>query len=188
MVSYYNEINYLNCVIIIAFNISLITNLGDLAWEDGSAIDFTNWEDNQTIVNEQFPTNDDSGEKCVSVKNYDLKWRTTRCTGYTQRNYFVCQTKKVSRTSSASLAGLSGGAKAGIVIGVLIGVTIIVGVGIFVAKRFNLSAATAHNFDNSLYSSRRGQSLGPKGSAFNVSNDLTKTENDSPFEKHTSVP
>jgi hypothetical protein len=166
----------------------LVKNLGDLAWEDGSAIDFTNWEDNQTIVIEQFPTNDDSGEKCVSVKHYDLKWRTMRCTGRTLRNYFICQTKKVSRASSASLAGLSGGAKAGIVIGVLLGVTIIVGVGIFVAKRFNSSVATPHNFDNSLYSSRRGQSSGPKDSAFNVSNDLTKTENDSPFEKHKSVP
>jgi L-cystine uptake protein TcyP (sodium:dicarboxylate symporter family) len=82
------------------------------------------------------------------------------------------------------LAGLSGGAKAGIVIGVLLGVTIIVGVGIFVAKRFNLSVSTLHSFDNSLYSSRRGQSSGPKASALNVSNDLTKTENDNPFEKH----
>ncbi len=158
----------------------MVTNSGDLTWEDGSAIDFTNWEDNQTIVINLFPINDDSGEKCVFIKNFDLKWRSTRCTGNTMRNHFVCQTKKVlntsvsllntsvsmqsvSPTSSASLAGLSGGAKAGIVIGVLIGVAIIVGVGIFVAKRFNLSVATPHSFDNSLYSSRRGQSLGPKG-------------------------
>jgi hypothetical protein len=179
MVSNYNEINYLNCVIIIAFNISLVTNLGDLVWEDGSPIDFTNWEDNQTFVINQLPVNDDSGEKCVSIKNFDLKWRTTRCTGYTQRNFFVCQTKKVSQRSSASLAGISGGAKAGIVIGVLIGVTIIVGVGIFVAKRLNLSFATPHKSDDLLYYSRRRQSSEPKGSAFdNVSNDLTKTQND----------
>jgi hypothetical protein len=123
MVNNYNEINYLNCVIIIAFNISFVTNLGGLEWEDGSAIDFTNWED---VIN-QFTTNDDSGEKCVAVNSYDLKWRTTRCTGYKQRNFFVCQIRKVSRTSSASLAG-------------------------------------------------------------NVSNDLTKTENENPFEKNKSVP
>jgi hypothetical protein len=134
------------------------------------------------MVIKQSPTNDDSGEKCVSARNFDLKWRSTGCTGYAQRNFFVCQTKKVS--SSASLAGLSGGAKAGIVIGVLIGITIIVGVGIFVAKRFNLSVATPHSFDNSLQSSRRDQSSGPKGSDFNnVSNDLTKTENDNHFQK-----
>jgi len=90
----------------------------------------------------------------------------------------------VSRTSSSSSNGLSGGAKAGIVIGVLIGITLLVGVGIFVAKRFNLSVSTAHSFDNSLYSSRRGQSSGPKGSAFsNGSNDLTKIENDNHFQK-----
>jgi hypothetical protein len=153
-------------------------------WEDGSAIDFTNWEDNQTMVIEQLPISDDSGEKCVAAKNYDLKWRTTGCTGYAQRNFFVCQTKKVLRTSSASLAELSGGAKAGIVIGVLIGITIIVGVGIFVAKRFNLSVSTPHNFDNSLYSSSRGQSSELKGLALNnVSNDLTKTENNNHFQK-----
>jgi hypothetical protein len=180
MVSNYNKINYLNFVIIIALNISLVTNLGDLTWEDGSAIDFTNWEDNQTIVINQFPINDDSGEKCVFIKNFDFKWRTTRCTGNTLRNFFVCQAKKVlntsvslsntsvsmqsvSPTSSASLAGLSSGAKAGIAIGVLIGITIIVGVGIFVAKRFNLSVAFSHSADNSLHSTRRGQSLGPKG-------------------------
>jgi hypothetical protein len=86
------------------------------------------------------------------------------------------------------LAGLSSGAKAGIVIGVLIGVTIIVGFGIFVAKRFNSSVATPHSSDNSLNSGRRGHSSGPKGSALNVSNDLKKTENDNPFEKHKSVP
>ncbi len=96
------------------------------------------------------------------------------------RNHFVCQTKKVlnssvsllntsvsmqsvSPISSTSLVGLSSCAKAGIVIGVLIGVTIIVGVGIFVAKRFNLSVATLHSVDNSLHSTLRGQSLGPKG-------------------------
>ncbi len=99
MVSNYNEINYLNCVIIIALNISLVTNLGDLTWEDGSAIDLTNWEDNQTIVINQFPINDDSSEKCVFMKNFDLKWRSTRCTGNTLRNFFVCQTKKVLNTS-----------------------------------------------------------------------------------------
>ncbi len=158
--------------------------LGDFAWEDGSPIDFTNWEDNQTMVIKQLPIGDDSGERCVAAKSLDLKWRSTGCTGYAQRNYFVCQTKKVSRTSSASLAGLSGGAKAGIVIGVLIGITILVGVGIFVAKRFNLRVPTPHSFDNSLYSSRRGHSSGPKGSAFNnVFNDLTKTENDNHFQK-----
>jgi hypothetical protein len=90
----------------------------------------------------------------------------------------------VSRTSSASSNGLSGGAKAGIVIGVLIGITLLVGVGIFLAKRYNLSVSSPHSFNNSLYSSRRGQSSGPKGSAFsNSSNDLTKTENDNPFPK-----
>jgi hypothetical protein len=136
------------------------------------------------MVIEQLPISDDSGEKCVAVKSLDLKWRSTGCTGYAQKNFFVCQTKKLSQTSSASLAGLSGGAKAGIVIGVLIGITIIVGVGIFVAKRFNLSVATPHNFDNSLYSSRRGQSSELKGLAFNnVSNNLTKTENDNHFQK-----
>ncbi len=98
MVSNYTEINYLNCVIIIAFNISLVTNLGDLEWKDGSAIDFTNWEDNQTIVINQFPINDDSSEKCVFMKNFDLKWRSTRCTGNILRNFFVCQTKKVLNT------------------------------------------------------------------------------------------
>ncbi len=139
------------------------TNLGDLEWEDGSAIDFTNWEDNQTFVINQLPTDDDSGEKCVSIKNFDLKWRTTRCTGFSQRNFFVCQTRKVSRTSSAYLAGISGGAKAGIVIVVLIGVTIIVGVGIFVFKRLNLGFNTPHKFDNLIYSSRRRQSSEPKG-------------------------
>jgi hypothetical protein len=130
------------------------------------------------------PTSDDSGEKYIAAKNFDLKWRTTECTGYAQRNFFVCQTKKVSRASSESLAGHSVGAKAGIVIGVLIGITIILGVGIFVAKRFNLRVPTPHTFDNSLYSSRRGHSSGPKGSAFNnVLNDLTKTENDNHFQK-----
>jgi hypothetical protein len=184
MVSNYNEIIYLNCVIIFTLCLSLIKNLGDFAWEDGSAIDFTNWEPNQTIVVQQLPTSDDSGETCVAAKNFDLKWRSTGCTGNTQTNFFVCQTKKVSRTSSESLLGLSSGAKAGIIIGVLIGITIIVGVGIFVAKRFNLSAATSHSFDNSLFSSRRGHSSGPKVSAFhNVSNDLTKTENDNHFQK-----
>ncbi len=169
--------------------LSLITNLGDFAWEDGSAIDFTNWEDNQTIVIKQSPISDDSGEKCVAAKNFDLKWRTTGCTGYSERNYFVCQTIKVLRASSASSvgissAGLSSGAKAGIVIGVLLGITLLVGVGIFVAKRFNLSVSTSHSFDNSLYLSRRGQSSGPKGSAFNnASNDLTITENDNHFQK-----
>ncbi len=128
------------------------------------------------------PTSDDSGEKWVAAKNFVLKWRTTGCTGYAQRN-FVCQ-KKVPRTSSKSLIGLSGGAKAGIVMAVLIGITILVGVGIFVAKRFNLSVATPHSFDNLLYSSHRGHSSGPKGSAFNiVSNDLVKTENDNHFQK-----
>ncbi len=90
----------------------------------------------------------------------------------------------MSQTSSASSAGLSGGSKAGIVIGVLIGITILIGVGIYVAKRFNLRVPTPHSFDNSLYSSRRSHSSGPKGSAFNnVSNDLTKTENGNPFQK-----
>jgi hypothetical protein len=95
----------------------------------------------------------------------------------------------VSRTFSASSvgissAGLSGGAKAGIVIGVLLGITLLVGVGILLAKRFNLSVSTPHSFDNSLYSSRRGQTSGPKGSAFNnASNGLTKNENDNPSQK-----
>ncbi len=100
-----------------------------------------------------------------------------------RKETFFCQ-KKVPRTSSKSSIGLSGGAKAGIVMAVLIGITILVGVGIFVAKRFNLSVATPHSFDNLLYSSHRGHSSGPKGSAFNiVSNDLVKTENDNHFQK-----
>jgi hypothetical protein len=108
-------------------------------WEDGSAFDFTNWEDNQTIVIKQSPTNDDSGEKCVAVKNLDLRWKTTICTGYTQRNFFICQTKKLLNTSStlvsmpfvsptniskvlskSSSEGPSGGKQAGILIGIIV--------------------------------------------------------------------
>ena len=108
-------------------------------WEDGSAIDFTNWEDNQTIVIKQSPTSDDSGQKCVAVKNVDLRWKTAGCTGYTQRNFFICETKKLLNTSStlvsmpfvsptnvskfsskSSSEGPLGGKQAGILIGVIV--------------------------------------------------------------------
>ncbi len=108
-------------------------------WEDGSALDFTNWDQNQTIVNKQQPVNEDTGEMCVSTKPSDLKWRQSRCTGFMQRNYYICHTKKVLNTSptpssmpfisttsvskissKSSSEGPSGGKQAGILIGVIV--------------------------------------------------------------------
>ncbi len=68
-------------------------------WEDGSALDYTNWDESQTIVNKTQSVNEDTGEMCVSTKPSDLKWKQSRCTGYTQRNYYICHTKKVLNTS-----------------------------------------------------------------------------------------
>jgi hypothetical protein len=68
-------------------------------WEDGSAIDYTNWGSSQTIVNEQQPVNEDTGEMCVFTQSTDLKWKQSRCTGFTRRSYYICQTKKVLNTS-----------------------------------------------------------------------------------------
>ncbi len=68
-------------------------------WEDGSAIDYTNWDSNQTIFNEEKPVSEDTGEMCVSTQPIDLKWKQRRCTGFTQRSYYICQTKKVLNTS-----------------------------------------------------------------------------------------
>jgi hypothetical protein len=95
-------------------------------WEDGSALDYTNWDQNQTIVNKQQPVNEDTGEMCVSTKPSDLKWRQSRCTGYLQRNYYICHTKKVPPTSvskvspKSSSEGPSGGRQVRILIGVIV--------------------------------------------------------------------
>jgi len=129
-------------------------------WEDGSAVDFTNWDDNQLIVNRVEPTRDDSGEMCVETKSLDLKWRQRECTGYVARNLYICQTKQVPKlspisSSSTSLAGMSGGSKAGIVIGVLLVVAVVIGGAIFLVNKNKLSVSPLPIFENSIYSSRR---------------------------------
>jgi hypothetical protein len=73
-------------------------------WEDGSALDYTNWDQNETIVNEQQPINEDMGEMCVFTQSSDLRWKQSRCTGYTQTNYYICHTKKVLITSSTPVS------------------------------------------------------------------------------------
>jgi len=156
-------------------------------WEDGSAVDFTNWGDNQLIVNRVGPASDDSGDMCVETKTLDLKWRQTQCTGYVARNLYICQTKKVPKlslisSSSTSLAGMSGGSKAGIAIGVLLVVAVAVG-GIVLVKKNKLSVSSLPSFENSLYSSRRGQTPRKNGS-----HDITDAGNDNPFNKDKSIP
>ncbi len=73
-------------------------------WEDGSALDYTNWDFNQTIVNKQQPINEDTGKMRASTQTLDLKWKQSECTGFTQKNYFVCHTKKVFNTSPTSVS------------------------------------------------------------------------------------
>ncbi len=113
-------------------------------WEDGSALDYTNWGQNQTIVNKQQPVNEDTGEMCVFTQPSDLKWKQSRCTGFTQRSYYICNIKKVlissptiasptivsmpfvsptnvsKFSSKSSSEGPSGGKQAGILIGVIV--------------------------------------------------------------------
>jgi len=75
-------------------------------WEDGSAVDFTNWDDNQFIVNRVGPTRDDSGDMCIEAKNLDMKWRQSDCWGDV-RNLYICQTKKVPKLSATTSSSAS---------------------------------------------------------------------------------
>jgi hypothetical protein len=68
-------------------------------WEDGSALDYTNWNQNQTIVNKQQPENEGIDVICVFTQPSDLKCKQCQCTGYTQRNHYICHTKKLLNTS-----------------------------------------------------------------------------------------
>jgi len=73
---------------------------------------------------------------------------------------------------------MSGGSKAGIVIGVLLAVAIVVGGAIFLVKKNKLSVSSLPSFENSLYSSRRGQN--PRQ---NIPTASTDNANDNTFNK-----
>jgi len=153
-------------------------------WEDGSPLDFTNWDENQQIVNRVTNGQDDSGGMCAEIKTSDLKWRQRECSGNTALNLYICQTRKVPKVSLISpSSGMSGGSKAGIVIGVLLVVAVVIGGAIFLVKKNKLNVSSLPSFDNSLYSSRRGQN--PKQ---NGSHDITDNANDNPFNKANPIP
>ena len=134
--------------------------------------------------------NDDSGNVCVEM-DWDQVWKQVACNG-NQRNYFVCQTKKLfapsqSDSDSESKSG-KGGKTAAIVIGVLLGIGALVAIGIFVVRRSNLSVPSMPSFENPLSRSQRGTGIKPQEFHNNdnpSASDLTHTGNENPFTKST---
>jgi hypothetical protein len=125
------------------------------------------------------------GDKCVKIQSSNLKWVEYKCSARSYE-YFICQipkiynlsvTPKTFLTSTKSQqfvslstflnstvspkpmnpsTGLSSGQQAGIVIGVILLTAIIAGAAIFTIKKLKLKDQSFPNFENSLYSSRRG--------------------------------
>ena len=152
---------------------------GDYQWEDGTALDFTNWDPSESIIRQTDDLNKDSDRQCVEVTPQGT-WKQKACTGTS--NYFICQIKKIytgqqptggpntggpntgdpnQPTTHSSIGSqksspkvLSGGAKAGIAFSVIAGVAVVLVIGFLAIKKYRPNSSVA-SFGNSLYRSSR---------------------------------
>ncbi|XP_022088561.1 lymphocyte antigen 75-like [Acanthaster planci] len=119
----------------------------EFSWNDGHAIDYTNWATGEPAENEW-------NDCAVLMPKAYGKWETLSCS---YGAFFVCY-KEQDVAKPSPQKGLSGGAIAGIIIGVLLLVILVLGIGYFFMKNRQPKGLiedpglpSSTSFDNVLY-------------------------------------
>ncbi|XP_061442124.1 macrophage mannose receptor 1-like [Rhineura floridana] len=142
------------------FWIGLFRNIdGEWLWQDNTAVDFVNWQDEEPIAN-PLDVFHDNGHNCVYMNNHDGKWSRTHCSTY---RGFICKKHKIieettkgptKSTEQEDIPASAHGRVAKVVLPVIF-ILICVGVAVYIFyKRRSRQQYSTGSFDNSLYYDR----------------------------------